>query len=585
MADQTRYGSDLMVETLARLGIAHVAINPGATLRGFHDSLVRAGRPELVLTLHENVAVGMAHGYAKTTGRPMGVALHNLVGLQTGSMALFNAFLDQVPMLVVGGAGPADATRRRPWIDWIHAARDQAALVRDFTKWDDAPTSLAAVPHSLARAYNATVSFPQAPVYVALDAGLQEGGWPDPLAANPLWAPETALARHTTPTVADADLAPLAEALVGAERPLLLADNAGRSEAAYHALITLAERLGAGVVDLGARHNFPNTHWADATGRHHAALAEADVVLAVDVRDPYFALGRTDVAERDFAWLPRPDARVFVLSGAALVERAPVDRSAAAWDRIEAVLTGDATLALPRLAQMVTELVGADPDAVERAGARTAQLTAQASTPAMWRAKVRRDAGEFGPGRLAAETYEAVSDGPWQLAFGALYGNTRRAWDMASWNCYLGISGGGGLGYGVPAAMGCALAHRDDDTLVVDIQSDGDFLYTASSLWTAANMRLPMLVVMANNRTYNQDRMHQTEISHQRGRDTDVAVGIDITDPDVDFAGLARAQGVEAFGPVRDAADLPATLRRAASIVREERRPVLVDAQMTRDRS
>jgi benzoylformate decarboxylase/acetolactate synthase-1/2/3 large subunit len=156
---------------------------------------------------------------------------------------------------------------------------------------------------------------------------------------------------------------------------------------------------------------------------------------------------------------------------------------------------------------------------------------------------------------------------------------------MDEFNCYLGISGGGGLGYGVPAALGAALAHRHDDTLVVDIQPDGDFLYTASALWTAAHERLPLLVVMANNRTYNQDRMHQTEIGHQRGRDTDVTAGIDITGPDVDFATLARSQGVEGIGPVTDAAELPATLARAARIVREERRPVLVDAVMNRDRS
>ena len=584
MADQ-RYGSDLMVEALARLGIEYLALNPGATLRGLHESLVRAGRPELVLTLHENVAVGMAHGYAKATGRPMGVALHNLVGLQTGSMALFNAFLDLAPMLVVGGSGPADAVRRRPWIDWIHASRDQASFVRDFTKWDDQPASLPAALHSLARAYTITTTFPTAPTYVALDAGLQEDAVPDVSTVdNPLWMPGTALARHASPAVADADLAPVAEALARAERPLVVTDTAGRSEAAYRALVAIAEQLGAAVVDLGGRHNFPNTHWADATQRHHAAVAEADAVLAVDVRDPYFALGRTDVARRDFTWLLRPGARVFVLSGAALLERAPVDRSAAVWDRVEAVLTGDSALALPRLAQLVAELA-TDPAVRERAAARTRELRAAARYPEEFRAQLRRDPGAYGPARLAVETYEAVNDGPWQLAFGALYGNSRRAFDMADFNCYLGVSGGGGLGYGVPAAMGAALAHRDDDTLVVDIQPDGDFLYTAASLWTAARQRLPLLVVMANNRTYNQDRMHQTEIGHQRGRGTDVAVGIDITDPDVDFAGLARAQGVEAFGPVADAADLPATLRRAAAIVREERRPVLVDAVMNRDRS
>lgn len=585
-----RYGSDLIAEVLQTLGIEYVVYNPGATLRGFQESVLAAGAPPMILALQENIAVGMAQGYAKTTGRPLAVALHDLVGLQTGSMALFNAYMDMVPVLVLGGSGPADATRRRPWIDWVHSASDQAAFVRSFVKWDDQPASLGAMVHSLHRGYSAATSFPQGPVYVTIDAGLQEDLVTDGY-ANPLWRPDAGLARRAATTVADAELAAVAEALVTARAPLLLADHAGRSREAFEALVELAESLGAPVVDSGARHSFPNTHWADVSGPHWDLLAAADVVLSIDPRDPYFSLARTDVANRDFGWIPRPDARVFLLAGAAPAERSPVQRAPGVWDRVSAVLPADSSVALPRLAAMVAELLAAPgartgEPAELRSGRIAGMRRAWAGNcPADRRAGAATGGPSITPTRLAVSTYRAVADGPWQHSFGPLYGTVRKTWDLSGFNATLGIPVGGGLGGGVPASMGCALAHRHDDTIVVDLQPDGDFLYTSSALWTAAAQSLPLLVVVANNRTYNQDRMHQSEIGRARGRGVDPGSGIDITGPDVDFASLGRGQGVEAFGPVVDPAELDATLVRAASIVRTERRPVLVDVVMTRDRS
>src|SRR5690606_2034915 len=173
-AGARRWGSDLAAETLEALGIDFVALNPGASFRGLHDSLVHAGRPETVLTLFEGVAVAVAHGYAKAAGRPMAVALHDLVGLQHASMALFNAFTDHVPMLVVGGSGPADTARRRPWIDWIHSASTQGQFIRELVKWDDEPASLEALGTSLRRAHLVATTAPYGPTYVAIDALLQE---------------------------------------------------------------------------------------------------------------------------------------------------------------------------------------------------------------------------------------------------------------------------------------------------------------------------------------------------------------------------------------------------------------------------
>jgi thiamine pyrophosphate-dependent acetolactate synthase large subunit-like protein len=143
---------------------------------------------------------------------------------------------------------------------------------------------------------------------------------------------------------------------------------------------------------------------------------------------------------------------------------------------------------------------------------------------------------------------------------------------------YLGRSGGEGLGYGLPASLGAALAQRDSDRVVVDIQADGDLMYTPEALWTAAHHQLPLLIVVHNNRTYGKDELHQAEVARVRGRHDDAPPrGIRLESPDIDFAGLARSQGVEALGPIEDPAGLEAVLRAAVRTVADERRPVLVD--------
>lgn len=552
-----RYGSDVMVRALEHLGVTCATLNPGASFRGLHESLVHSAAIRPVLCLSELVAVAAAHGYAKAAGRPMAALLHNLVGLQSGSMGLFNAWIDQAPMLVLGGSGPADRAQRRPYIDWIHTARPQAAIVRDYVKWDDEPASLEAVPESLSLAYQLARTAPCGPTYVALDAHLQEL---ELTGAEPPMVQLGEPPRVATPLP---DLERLAAGLDAASRPLLLADYTGRSEAGYRALLRLAERTGARVVDLGGRHNFPNGHPADATADRLGALRGSDFVLALDVRDLAWALSETDVERRSFQSVVPAGTPIFSLGLNDLLHRGFLEREGLLSG--VTYLTGDTETVLPQLAELVT----GTPDA---AGEPARPHTPAASPSDDRDAPVTLDA-------LAAASWEAVREGPWQLAQGLLKGAVRRHWRLDDYNCHLGGSGGGGLGYGAGAAIGAALAHDGDDTLIVSLQPDGDFLYTASALWTAARESLPLLMIMANNRTYGQDRMHQETMSRVRGRPIEhAAVGIDIDDPAIDFAGLARSQGVEAFGPVSSTGALTETLRRAAATVRSERRPVLVDA-------
>jgi thiamine pyrophosphate-dependent acetolactate synthase large subunit-like protein len=148
-AGNATFGSDVVAETLRSLDIPYIALTPGASFRGLHDSLVNHlgnERPQMLLCLHEEHAVALAQGWAKVTGKPLAVAVHANVGLFHATMAIFNAWCDRMPVLILGATGPVDAVRRRPWIDWIHTARDQGAIVRPYVKWDDQPAMSISTP-------------------------------------------------------------------------------------------------------------------------------------------------------------------------------------------------------------------------------------------------------------------------------------------------------------------------------------------------------------------------------------------------------------------------------------------------------
>ena len=575
-----RYGSDLVVDLLRAAGVEYVALNPGATFRGLHDSLVNyqsdAG-PGLILTTHEEIAVAMAHGYAKAKGRPMAAVVHDIVGLQHASMAIFNAFCDRAPVLVLGATGPMDATRRRPWIDWIHTALVQGTQVRDYVKVDDQPASLAALPESLLRAWRVAQTEPQGPVYVCLDAALQEQ-----LLDGPIALPDVARFRPSAPPHADPQaLDEAARLLVEAKFPLIVAESLGRAPSATPRLCQLAEMLAAPMIDLAGesqgRPSVPGAHPLDLTGARDEVVREADVVLALDVTSFLQALGVTDRATRETRWL-REDARVIAISlddyafrswAHTFQSLAPVDLPIAA----------DAALVLPSLLAAVERRLAGDPQASERK-ARAARLGARhAALESEWRAAARlhRGARPLSPAVLAAEIWEAIKGEDWVLANGTGKGWARRLWDWQPEKSY-GGSGGAGLGYGLPAALGVALAHRGSGKVCVNLQADGDLLYVVSALYTAAHHRLPLLTVMFNNRTYGNDEEHQGAVAKTRGRpEENKVVGIRIDDPAPDFARIAHGFGVHAEGPIDTADEVGAALWRALQVVKEGR-PALVDA-------
>ena len=283
------WGSDIAAQMLRRFGIRYISLNPGASYRGFHDSLVNHlgnENPGIILCLHEDHSVSIAHGYAKATGEPMACVLHSNVGLLHGMMSLFNAWCDRAPMFVLGATGPVAAEKRRPWIDWIHTSRDQGAYIRSIIKWDDQPTSADALVESMTRANLLTRAAPTAPVYICLDAGFQE----QKLDKEPEW-PDVKRFRPPEPPRPSRQSTDEAVALLrGASRPVIMFGRGSRKPEYWTPRTKLAEKLGACVVtDLKQGATFPTDHPAhycppfNALGKDaRELLCEADVILALD---------------------------------------------------------------------------------------------------------------------------------------------------------------------------------------------------------------------------------------------------------------------------------------------------------------
>lgn len=568
------YGSDLLVEQLCGLGIRHVVLNPGATIRGLHESLATAGAPEIVLATHEGIAVAIAHGYAKASGKPMAVALHNIVGLQHGTMALFNAWCDRVPMLVLGGSGPVAESRRRPWIDWIHAGR-QGELVRDYVKWEHEPTELEALLHDVQRAWQLTAASPAGPVYLSIDTSLQEQHVPSE-AGHALAALAIGEVSLPSPVAAPTGLLDeVAAELVNARQPVILAWGVGRRGSVTD-LVQLAELTQAPVIEwTRAGTSFPSRHPLNGTHWSEELIAGADLVLALNVQNLAALLYVTDDMTRENRALFHANTRILHIGDDQLPWSSWTNEHGP-HVRADLMLPVDAARALPELVKAVRLASKGQSAASRPVVARLAALHEEAN--ARWTSEARTTHADGLTSANVAEVLgRSLGERRWVLANGSAAGWVHRLWKFTELHPYLGDSGGAGKGYGIGASIGAALALRDADTIVVDIQGDGDLLYTPGALWTAAHHQLPLLIVVLNNRSYFQDERHQLEMARARHRSSDrVAVGIRLEGPTPDYAGLARSFGVTAFGPVGSVSDLSQALASAIQRV-ELGMPALVD--------
>ncbi len=580
---QARYGSDLMADMLRHLDIEYAALNPGASFRGLNDSIANYlgnKKPELILCCHELVAIAMAHGYAKVAGKPMAAIVHDVVGLLNATMAIYNAWLDNAPILVLGGTGPLALEKRRPWIDWIHTALIEGSVVRDYVKWDDQPFSLASIPDSFVRAYQIATTEPPGPVYVALDAGLQEELLTDRVPLSPV-------ARYPNPSSPEADATAIERAaalLVGARNPVAIADYAGRNPQAVGFLTELAELLALPVIDAGGRFNFPSTHPLDFTGAENDVLKDADAILALDVHNLFHQLASADWITRHSSYLIPEDCRLIHIT----LEHAPSrswSQSFGKLLKVDIPINADTTLALPALTAACRKMLP-EKRAKELQQKFAALKTKHELTRKQW-LEVARNCQDDRPISipwLLAQVWELIQDEDWALVNQDLNGWARRLWHWEKPHQYVGSSS---LGCGLGHSLGAALAHRPEERLCIDLQKDGDFLFTPAALWTAANHQIPLLIIMDNNRSYSNSERHQEMMAKTRGRATgNKYIGTRIAGPEVDYAELARSFGLYAEGPVESPHDLRPALERAINIVKNKRQAALVDVvtQPVKDR-
>jgi thiamine pyrophosphate-dependent acetolactate synthase large subunit-like protein len=544
------FGSDVVADTLRALEIPYIALNPGASYRGLHDSIVNFlgnETPQMLLCLHEESAVAIAHGYAKVTGKAMAAAVHSNVGLFHATMAIFNAWCDREPVIVLGATGPVDAAKRRPWIDWIHTARDQGAIVRNYTKWDDQPASPAAAREALIRATWMANTAPRAPVYINLDAEMQEAKLSEPLA--PIDAAR--FMPQANPGASAELIAQAAALLKGAKHPVILMGRVSRSLEGWNERIALAETLNAKVIsDLKIGCGFPTDHPLHAgvpasnamVPEALEAIKAADVILALDWVDLGGAL-------RNALGQEAPKARIINVSPDFLIHNG--------WSMdyeilppVDLLLATTPDEAVPLLLAALGGAKGHKPAAVKPKD--------EAYTPS---------AGPLRVDDLARSLKAAVGERAVTLTHLPL------SWNGATWPFhhpldYIGSEGGGGIGGGPGVSVGAALALKGSGRLPIAICGDGDFCMGATAIWTAVHYRIPLLVVVCNNRSFFNDELHQERVARIRNRPPENRwIGQRISDPDIDCAGLAKAQGAIGFDPVTRTQDLVPTFEKAIAAV------------------
>ena len=564
------WGSDLIVDVLRLLDIEYAALLPGSTFRGLHDSLVNYStnqRPEMILVNHEMHSVSMARGYTRVTGKPMVAIVHDFVGLLNTTMTVYDAWCDRVPVIILGGTGPVDATHRRPWIDWIHTANVQGNSVRDFTKWDDQPASVEAIPESLMRAYRIAVTEPAGPVYVCFDVDLQEQelkrGEPNPL-------PD--VSRFGPPARVAPDQNMLREAatwLVKSELPLIFADRVGRNPGAVPILVELAELLAAPVVDLGSRQSFPTPHFLDFEGER-SLLPEADLILGLDCVDLDGAMRLpVDSATRVAAKVATRGQRVISITMDDYAHRG-MTTGYQALPPVDLPMLGDTSLALPSLLEECKSLLdGGARERIDRRRealrARQDQLRArrQSYIQALW------DHPQITEARLAAELWAAIQGEDFVLTYGRYQRMAPGVFHISGPEQYLGMGGGGAVGAAPGVALGSGLALKGSGKVPVAILGDGEMLSAIHVLWTAAHYQIPSLFIINNNRSYFNDEDHQDRIARRRDRPPENRwVGQRMERPEVDFGAIARTFGLHGEGPIKQAADLNGAFRRAIEAVK-----------------
>ncbi len=571
-------GSDFMVDSFKSLGIEYIASMPGSSFRGLQESFINYGKnssPEWLTCLHEEISVAMSQGYAKVEGKPMLNLVHATVGLQHASMAVYNAYADRVPVYLMT-ANIADATMRRPGVEVDHTVQDGAVIVRDYTKWDDYPGSLQHFAESTVRGYQIAMTPPMGPVLLVADSAMQEDPIPEDAKLSIPKVPRFAAAQGDTGAVTE-----LARMLVNAENPVIMADRGVPGpNGVLKNLVELAELLQCSVVDIGARMNFPTQHPLNQSERRGPLLAQADLVVGIDMTDFWGAThGYRDQLHRTSRPILKPGTKTVALTASDQFIRSNYQNFQRFTD-VDFEISGDGAATLPFLIEAVKkQLTNDKKSAFEGRGKKLAAARQAAQERAKEEAASGWDISPISTARLCMELWNVIKDEDYSLVSATQPGGywSHRLWKMDKHYHYLGDSGAYGVGYDGGGAVGAALANRKYGRLSVAIMGDGALMVSPGSLWTAAKHKIPILIVMHNNRYYFQEVMHLQHMANRHMRDPRTAnIGTEIANPNIDFAKLAQSMGVHGEGPITEPADLGPALKRAVAIVKSGQ-PALVD--------
>ena len=581
VTSSVRPGSDFMVDVFKTLGIEYIAANPGSSFRGLQESFINYGKntsPEWLTCCHEESSVAMAHGYAKIEGKPMMIMAHGTVGLQHASMAIYNAFCDRVPVYIVLG-NILDVNYRRGNPEWVHSVQDAAAMVRDYTKWDDMPVSLSHFAESAVRAYKISMTPPYEPVVLVADGTLQE----EPVTEKNLRIPK--LVMSAPPQGDSGAVAEAAKALAAAENPVIVAGRVARTPRGVELLVELAEVLQARVQDQRMSMNFPSAH--PLYGHPGAVIAspnlsDHDVILALEAQDLWGITHKmTGFNKFGMESHPtiKPGAKVITVSAIDLNHKSNY-QDFGRYVEADLAITGDPEATLPELIEAVKKLITPDRRrALQERGVKIAAENQAGRARNRELAALAWDASPITTARLSAELWAQIKNEDWSLVSNDRFVSSwpTRLWNFSKPYHYIGAQGGSGIGYQLPASVGAALANKKHGRLTVNIQCDGDLNYAPGVLWTAAHHQIPMLNVMHNNRAYHEERMYLTLLGAKYDRDLGRSdIGTALNGPDIDYASIAKGYGLYAEGPISDPKDLGPALKRAIARVKAGE-PALLD--------
>ena len=335
-------------------------------------------------------------------------------------------------------------------------------------------------------------------------------------------------------------------------------------------LVDLAETLQCGVIDNAGRMNFPSRHPLNQSFRR-GLIGQADVVLAIEMNDLWGAVNAfNDRIERRSRPATKRGAKIITLGVRDLYLKSNYQDFGRFQD-VDLDIAGDGEVSLPALTEAVKRL--ADPSrktAFAERGRKLAALHLEMVEQSKTDATIGWDASPITTVRMCAEVYAQIKDEDWSMVGTSIRLSwPHRLWDFKKPHQWNGFSGGAGVGYNLPASLGAALANKKQGRFALAFGGDGDFMFNPGTLWTAAHHKIPMLYILQNNRAYHQEYMYLVTMAARHGRDVDkTAIGTTITDPNIDYATIARGMGVYGEGPVTDPKDLGPALARAVTLVK-----------------